>query len=85
MLIEINARTKAIQANLFPDIFNLLLIKKKYPIAKFNIAQSKFTIGVESPFPGGFENGVGKAFPEIPLMKWGSAFAINIPAKKPNR
>ncbi len=45
-------------------------------------AQKTLTVGDDKPFPGGFANGVGKGSPEIPWMKWGTAFAKNVPAKK---
>ncbi|MEN6295952.1 MAG: hypothetical protein ABFD61_07495 [Chloroherpetonaceae bacterium] len=41
------------------------------------------TTGADNPCPGGLENGVGKGLPEIPFTKCGTAFARNIPAKKP--
>jgi hypothetical protein len=45
-------------------------------------AQITFTVGDESPLPGGLENGDGNLFPEMPCMKCGTAFARKIPAKK---
>ena len=40
-----------------------------------------FINGEDSPLPGGLANGVGKAFPEIPLTKCGTTFVKNAPAK----
>ena len=54
---------------------------------KGNVYQGYFksltwTIGDESPLPGGLENGDGNLFPETPCTKCGTAFARKIPAKK---
>jgi hypothetical protein len=69
-----------------PDLlfeFILLTLKSKYPATRLNNPHKTLVRGDESPCPGGLENGVGKAFPEIPLTKWGTAFVKNTPAKNP--
>ena len=48
---------------------------------KLNNAHKPFVKGVESPLPGGFENGEGKKLPEIPFTKWGTKLVKNAPAK----
>lgn len=58
-------------------------IKRMYPTNKLNRDQSTFTVGDDSPFPGGLAKGVGKPFPEIPLTKCGTKLARNIPAQNP--
>ena len=63
--------------------FSLLTLKSKYPASKLNSAHKTLVNGDESPLPGGSENGVGKAFPEIPLTKCGTTFVKNPPAKNP--
>ena len=80
-----NPTIKTSQPFFFSTSFTLLLTNRKYPIAKLRNDQNKFTIGGESPLPGGFENGVGNSLPEIPLIKCGTVFAMNTPAKNRNR
>jgi hypothetical protein len=47
-----------------------------------NYPHNTFTIGTESPLPGGSANGEGNGLPETPFTKLGTALARNIPAKK---
>jgi hypothetical protein len=44
--------------------------------------QSTFTVDEESPFPGGFANGLWNGSPITPLTKWGTAFVRKAPPKK---
>jgi len=60
-----------------------LTLKRIYPTSRLNNAHKTLVKGDESPWPGGLENGDGKAFPEIPLTKCGTAFVKNTPAKNP--
>ena len=82
MLIRIIPKKKINNPNLLFE-FILLTLKSKYPINKLDSAHKTLVKGDESPLPGGSENGVGNAFPEIPLTKCGTIFVKNAPAKKP--
>ena len=59
----------------------LLTLKRIYPTSKLTKAQITFTMGDDSPLPGGSAKGVGKALPEMPLMKCGTTLAKKLPAK----
>lgn len=72
-------------AVLFSILNNLLLANKKQQISKLKNDQTKLTMGGESPLPGGFEKGVGKKFPEIPLIKCGRVLARKTPASNANK
>ncbi len=84
MLIQTIPAKKMSRDNLFSAfiLFTLPNLNSKYPISIFNNAHSTFVTGEESPLPGGSAKGVGKALPEIPFTKCGTALARNIPAKK---
>ncbi len=56
-------------------------LKSVKPIIKLNKAHATFMTGDESPLPGGFANGVGKGFPQMPLTKCGTKLARKSPAK----
>lgn len=60
----------------------LAALKSKNPATKLNKAHKIFIKGDESPLPGGFANGVGKEFPQMPLTKCGTKLARTNPAKK---
>ncbi|MBL7869954.1 MAG: hypothetical protein JNM71_18235 [Flavobacterium lindanitolerans] len=47
-----------------------------------NNTHNTFTIGTESPLPGGWAKGEGKGLPETPFTKLGIALARNKPEKK---
>ncbi len=68
MLMSTKPTIKTSQTFFFSASFALLLTSRKYPTAKLRNDQNKFTIGGESPLPGGFENGVGNSLPEILLI-----------------
>jgi hypothetical protein len=40
------------------------------------------TVEDDNPTPGGVAKGLWKAWPEIPLPRWGIAFARKTPPKK---
>jgi hypothetical protein len=42
---------------------------RQYPTTRLSRAQITFRTGEDNPFPGGFANGVGKRFPEMPCTK----------------
>ena len=54
----------------------------RYPTTKLTKDQTTFTIGDDSPLPGGFAKGVGNLLPDMPCTKWGTTFAKKAPAKK---
>jgi hypothetical protein len=56
--------------------------KRTYPTTKLKRDQSTLTVGEERPLPGGLAKGLGKASPQTPLTKWGTALARKRPAKK---
>jgi hypothetical protein len=41
-------------------------LKRMYPASKLPSAHRTFTVGDDNPLPGGFENGDGKASPDMP-------------------
>jgi len=49
------------------DIFPVL--NNTYPTIRLNKPHKTFTVGDDKPLPGGLANGVGKATPDIPLIK----------------
>ena len=44
-------------------------LNKRYPITILKSAHSTFTVGDDSPFPGGLANGVGNLSPQTPFAK----------------
>ena len=54
----------------------------RYPTAMLKNPQRTLTVDDYRPMPGGEAKGLWKAFPEVPLPKWGIALARNAPAKK---
>jgi len=56
--------------------------KRTYPIMRLARAHKTFTVGDDSPLPGGFANGLGKLLPDIPCTKCGRALVKSTPAKK---
>jgi hypothetical protein len=51
-------------------------------MARLKRPHRTFTVAEDNPTPGGDANGLWKAFPEIPLPRWGRLFARNAPPKK---
>jgi hypothetical protein len=51
-------------------------------MTKFAKPHNTFTMGEDSPTPGGEANGEWNFLPEIPLTKWGTPLARKTPAKK---
>ncbi len=47
----------------------LLTLNNIYPASKLKQPHNTLTVGDESPLPGGFANGVGNGFPEMPCTK----------------
>jgi hypothetical protein len=56
--------------------------KRRYPIRRFASAHNTFTVGDDSPFPGGCANGLGKLSPDMPCTKCGTVLAKRRPAQK---
>jgi hypothetical protein len=51
-------------------------------MARLNKPHKTLTVEEDRPTPGGDAKGLWKACPEIPLPRWGRAFARNTPPKK---
>ena len=49
---------------------------------KVEEAHRTLTIAEDKPTPGGEAKGLWKAFPDIPLPRWGRVFVRNAPPKK---
>ena len=77
-------KNKIIIENLFSG--EVLLIRNNiYPIKISTSAHNTLTNGWEGPKKGGFAKGVGKKSPEMPWMKWGTAWVNETPEKKAAR
>jgi len=55
---------------------------KQVADGKVEEAHRTLTVEEDKPTPGGDAKGLWKACPEIPLPRWGRAFARNAPPKK---
>ena len=84
MLISVNPAKKS-PADMIFSVETLPDLNRKQPTSRLKSDQSTFVNGEDNPLPGGFEKGVGKGSPVIPLIKCGKKFARNIPAPKPLR
>lgn len=63
----------------------LLYRKRTYPKSKLAEPHNTLVNGDEFPRPGGFPNGEGNEFPDIPLTKCGTKFAKNTPARNTSK